>query len=50
VTSLVLAEKIRSSSVVLLANCGHAPAAERPAEVCAAVRLAFAGCADFGAN
>ena len=49
-TSLVLAEKIRHSSVVLLSNCGHAPAAERPAEVCAAVRLAFAGCADFGAN
>jgi len=50
VTSLVLAGKIRNSSVVLLANCGHAPAAERPAEVCAAVQLAFASCADFGTS
>jgi 2-hydroxymuconate-semialdehyde hydrolase len=49
-TSLVLAEKIRHSSVVLLADCGHAPAAEHPAEVCAAVRLAFTRCVEFGAR
>ena len=50
VTSLRLAEKIRHSNVVLLSNCGHAPSAEHPGEVCAAVRLAFANCVDFGAS
>lgn len=48
-TSLVLAGKIRHANVVLLSRCGHAPSAEHPAEVRAAVRLAFSGCVDFDA-
>jgi 2-hydroxymuconate-semialdehyde hydrolase len=47
-TSMVLAQRIKHANLVLLANCGHAPAAEHPAEVCAAVRLAFARHVDFG--
>ena len=49
-TSLRLAERIRHAHLVLLANCGHAPSAEHPAEVCAAVRLAFARHVNFGQN
>jgi 2-hydroxymuconate-semialdehyde hydrolase len=41
-TSVRLAERIPHANLVLLSNCGHAPAAERPDEVCAALRLAFA--------
>ena len=41
-TSVRLAERIKHANLVLLSNCGHAPAAERPAEVLAALRLAFA--------
>jgi 2-hydroxymuconate-semialdehyde hydrolase len=46
-TSVPLAERIRHANLVLLSNCGHAPAAERPNEVCAALRLAFARHIDF---
>jgi 2-hydroxymuconate-semialdehyde hydrolase len=46
-TSVRLAERIPHANLVLLSNCGHAPAAERPAEVCAALRLAFARHVDF---
>ena len=41
-TSVRLAERIKQANLVLLSSCGHAPAAERPDEVCAALRLAFA--------
>ena len=41
-TSVRLAQGIQHANLVLLSNCGHAPAAERPDEVCAALRLAFA--------
>jgi 2-hydroxymuconate-semialdehyde hydrolase len=41
-TSVRLAQRIQHANLVLLSNCGHAPAAERPDEVCAALRLAFA--------
>lgn len=48
-TSLRIAERVKHANLVLLSRCGHAPAAEHPAEVCAAVRLAFSSCVDFGA-
>ena len=47
-TSLRLAERIKQANVVLLSNCGHAPSAEHPDAVCAAVRLAFARHVEFG--
>jgi 2-hydroxymuconate-semialdehyde hydrolase len=46
-TSVHIAERIKHANLVLLANCGHAPSAEHPEAVCAAVRLAFAGHVNF---
>lgn len=47
-TSMPLADRIKHANLVLLAKCGHAPAAEQPAAVQAAVRLAFARHVNFG--
>lgn len=41
-TSMYIAERIERANLVLLAKCGHAPSAEHPEAVRAAVRLAFA--------
>jgi 2-hydroxymuconate-semialdehyde hydrolase len=46
-TSGRLAQRIRHSNLILLDDCGHAPAIEHPAKVCAALRLAFDGFVPF---
>ena len=40
-TSIPLSKQIAHSDLVLLSRCGHAPSAEHPQKVCAAVRSAF---------
>lgn len=46
--SILLADRIKHANLVLLSQCGHAPAAEQPAKVQAAIRLAFGRHVDFG--
>jgi 2-hydroxymuconate-semialdehyde hydrolase len=46
-TSIRLAQRIPHGNLILLDNCGHAPAIEHAEKVCAALRLAFDGFVPF---